>query len=101
MAGEEPLGHANLVGNHQAEDYAHQAGEHGQAAAEGFEAVPHKMEGGCEAHSNEHHAGDGSDPEYQQVGDGPAGILNAGQNEQRDGGRAGQAVNNPHHQRAQ
>jgi len=56
------------------------------------------MKGRRDAHSDQHHACDGSGSEHQQVSDSPARIANGGEHQQRCRGRPGKPVHNSNHQ---
>lgn len=101
IAAEESLHHANLVRHYQTKSDADQAGDQRQFAAEGFESVPHKSECGCDAHGDQHHAGDCAYAEHQQIGDRPGRIADAGEDEQSDRRRSGEPVHDAYDQRAE
>ena len=50
MSAKEALNNAYLVGQHQAEGYADQPGDHRQAMTEAFKAISHEPKGGGDAH---------------------------------------------------
>ena len=93
MGAEKSVHDADLIGNYQSENQADQSRSQRKFAGKALAIAPHQMKGGSDAHGNDHHSGDGSDPKYEQISDGQARIGNRGEHQERDGRGTSQAVN--------
>ena len=101
MSAEKSLNNTNLVGQKEPESDAQHARGRAESIAKAREAVPDIVKRGGDAHRDQHHPGDGAYTENQEIGNRPAGISNAGEDQQRHRRRARQPMNNAYHQGSQ
>src|SRR5882672_3489226 len=99
MAGEEPVDKTHFVNDEQAKDEAYHATRGGEEAVHPGEAVPGHSERHGDRGGNQHHAGNGTDPENQQVRDREGRNANRGEHEERNRGGPSEAVNDANHER--
>jgi hypothetical protein len=92
VAGEEAVDETHLVDDEESKGDAQDSGGDGQAAVEPLPALANVVKSRGHAEGDEHHAGDGADAEEEEVGDGPMGIVDGGEDEESYGGGAGQTV---------
>ena len=100
MVGEETVDEAHLVDDEEPEGEAEQAGRRSEIAVEPRGFCARVLQGRGEGDGDHHHASDSADPEHQEVGDGPVGIVQRGEHEEGDGRGSGEAVNQTDNQRA-
>jgi len=99
MGCEEAVHHAHLVGNQQPKSQAQQTRSQFQLAGNVVVSPGHHCERGSDAHSDDHHAGNGAQSEDQKISNRPVGIPYRGKNEQSHCRRARQPVDNTYRQR--
>ena len=76
MPGKESVRDGDLKGDEEPEGEAEQARCDAKAVVEGRKAFARVSEWGADHHGDDHHAGDGANAEYQEIGDGPARVAN-------------------------
>ena len=92
MAGEQSIYEADLVNEKKTECHADQAGRNSQAPIESRESLVRIGKRQNHRAGDEHHSCDGADTKHEEIRNCPLRIPNRGQDQQRDGGRAGEAV---------
>ena len=91
---------AHFVNDEQAKDEAHHPTRGGEEAVHRGEAVPGHRERHGDRGRNQHHAGNGTDPEDQQVRDREGRNANRGEYEESNRSGTSEAVNDTNHERA-
>jgi len=92
MACEEAVDEAHFVDDEQTEDETDDTAGCGEKAVHAGKAIFGECEGHGDSGGDEHHARDGTEAKYEQVDHCPGGNANRGEDEERDGRGAGEAV---------
>src|SRR5579859_1057864 len=95
------VGETHLIDDEESEDQADNAARDTQAVIQALEALVRNRERHGDRRGDEHHPGNGANPEDKQVGNRPRGDANGGQDEQSDGRGTSEAVNDAYRERAQ
>jgi|ERR1700676_5445121 len=99
MASEQAVGNANLIREHHSEGQTHQPRSQPQPLRKSLVSFSEEIEGGGDAHRNQHHSSNGACSEDEQVSDRPVRIPNGCENQQSHGGGTGESMNYSDYQR--
>lgn len=101
MAGKKAIGNADLIRDYDSEGQTHQTGRQSQPLRKPLMPFAEEVEGGGDAHRDQHHSADRASSKKQQVRNRPMGIPDGCENEQGDRSGAGEAMNDANNQRTQ
>lgn len=101
MSGEEAVYKADPVSDEQTKNQADHARCCNQSVVEPGQTTAREGEGNGEGQRHQHHACDRSESKDQQVENGPARLTYCAQHQERNRGRAGQAMDDTYEQRPQ
>src|SRR5271169_1390820 len=99
MAREQSIYKADLVDKKKAERHADHAGSDSQAPVEPREPLVRVGKWKNHRASDQHHSCDGANAKHEEIRNCPFRIPNRGQDQQRDGGRAGEAMDKSYYKR--
>src|SRR6266436_5577068 len=95
---EEPVDETHLVDDKKPESQADDSRNESQAAIETSKAILGKCKWNGNRRGDQHHPRNGANAENEQIQHRPGWNTDGGENQQRNGGRSGKTVNNPHGQ---
>ena len=101
VCGEEAIHEADPISDKQTKNQADHARGRNESLVEPGQATARKGERNREGQRHQHHPGNRSETKDQQVENGPSWLANCAQYQERDRGRARQAMDNAYEQRPQ